>query len=138
MKIKSPTVARFLQSGWFMSMKIEILHTRWKKKNQVFPFIHSFCIVWLLYSYFLYQKKIVLCWYHFSNLLQENSLHVWKLKEICFKKLYWEDKGPFLYYVRVFWGFYEPPTHLRKGILLHKVRKNCHFLDHPPLCPYVI
>ena len=25
-------------------------------------------------------------------------------------------KGPFLYYVRVFWGFFEPPTHLRKNI----------------------
>ena len=25
-------------------------------------------------------------------------------------------KGPFLYYVRVFWGFFEPPTHLRKDI----------------------
>ena len=26
------------------------------------------------------------------------------------------DKGPFLYYVKVFWGFFEPPTHLRKDI----------------------
>ena len=25
-------------------------------------------------------------------------------------------KGPFLYYVRVFWGLFEPPTHLRKDI----------------------
>ena len=25
-------------------------------------------------------------------------------------------KGPFLYYVRVFWGFFEPPTHLRKDV----------------------
>ena len=25
-------------------------------------------------------------------------------------------KGPSLYYVRVFWGFFEPPTHLRKDI----------------------
>ena len=25
-------------------------------------------------------------------------------------------KGPFSYYVRVFWGFFEPPTHLHKGI----------------------
>ena len=25
-------------------------------------------------------------------------------------------KGPFLYYVRMFWGFFEPPTHLRKDI----------------------
>ena len=49
---------------------------------------------------------------------------VWFKKDLC--------KGPFLYYVRVFWGFFEPPTHLRKDILLHKVRKNCHFLDHPP------
>ena len=24
------------------------------------------------------------------------------------------NKGPSLYYVRVFWGFFEPPTHLRK------------------------
>ena len=24
--------------------------------------------------------------------------------------------GPFLYYVRVFWGFFETPTHLRKDI----------------------
>ena len=26
------------------------------------------------------------------------------------------SKGPFLYYVRVFWGFFELPTHLRKDI----------------------
>ena len=26
------------------------------------------------------------------------------------------SKGPFLYYVRVFWGSFEPPTHLRKDI----------------------
>ena len=26
------------------------------------------------------------------------------------------SKGPFLYYVRVFWGFFEPPTHLGKDI----------------------
>ena len=26
-------------------------------------------------------------------------------------------QGPFLYYVRVFWGFFEPPTHLRKDIV---------------------
>jgi len=25
-------------------------------------------------------------------------------------------KEPSLYYVRVFWGFFEPPTHLRKDI----------------------
>ena len=25
-------------------------------------------------------------------------------------------KGPFLYYVRVYWGFFEPPTHLHKDI----------------------
>ena len=42
------------------------------------------------------------------------------------------SKGPFLYYVRVFWGFIEPPTHLHKDISLHKIRENCHFLDHPP------
>ena len=27
------------------------------------------------------------------------------------------NKGPFLYYVRVVWGFFEPPTHLRKDNL---------------------
>ena len=33
------------------------------------------------------------------------------------KSLYWRyAKGPSLYYVRVFWGFFEPPTHLRKDI----------------------
>ena len=26
------------------------------------------------------------------------------------------SKGPFLYYVRVFWGFFELPTHLHKSI----------------------
>ena len=26
-------------------------------------------------------------------------------------------KGPSLYYVRVFWGFFEPTTYLRKDIL---------------------
>ena len=40
-------------------------------------------------------------------------------------------KGPFLYYIRVFWSFFEPPTHLRRDISLHKVRENCNFLDHP-------
>ena len=42
------------------------------------------------------------------------------------------DKGPSLYYVRVFWGFLNhPPTYVRT-FSLHKVRENCHFLDHPP------
>ena len=27
-----------------------------------------------------------------------------------------QGKGPFLYYVRVFWGFFEPPIHLHKDI----------------------
>ena len=35
------------------------------------------------------------------------------------------------------WGFFEPPTYVR-SFSLHKVRGNCHFLDHPPLCPYVV
>ena len=39
-------------------------------------------------------------------------------------------KGPSLYYVRVFWGFLVPPTPYVRT--LHKVRENCHFLDHPP------
>ena len=30
-----------------------------------------------------------------------------------------------------------PPMYVRT-FSLHKVRKNCHFLDHPPLCTYVI
>ena len=29
-------------------------------------------------------------------------------------------KGPFLYYVRVFWGLFEPPTQLRKDIFKTK------------------
>ena len=29
---------------------------------------------------------------------------------------YMTCKGPSLYYVRVFWGFFEPPVHLRKDI----------------------
>ena len=42
-------------------------------------------------------------------------------------------KGPSLYYVRVFWVFFELPTHPRKDIFsIHKVRENWHFLDHPP------
>ena len=42
-------------------------------------------------------------------------------------------KGPSLYYIRVFWGFFEhPPTYVRT-FSLHKVRKNCHFMDHPPI-----
>ena len=36
----------------------------------------------------------------------------------------------------VFWGFLEPPTTLRKTISLHKVRKNCHFLNPPH--PYIL
>ena len=39
-------------------------------------------------------------------------------------------KGPSLYYVRVFWGFLVPPTPYVRT--LHKVRENCHFIDHPP------
>ena len=41
-------------------------------------------------------------------------------------------KGPFLYYVRVFRGFLEPPTPYVRTFSLHEVRENCHFLDHPP------
>ena len=41
-------------------------------------------------------------------------------------------RGHFLYYIRVFRAFFEPPTHLHKDISLHKVRETCHFLDHPP------
>ena len=41
-------------------------------------------------------------------------------------------KGPSLYYVRVFWGFFNhPPTYVRT-FSLDKVRENCHFLDQPP------
>ena len=31
---------------------------------------------------------------------------------------YLSRKGPSLYYVSVFWGFFEPPTHLRKDIFI--------------------
>ena len=41
-------------------------------------------------------------------------------------------KGPSLYYVRVFWGFLEPPTPYVATFIWHKVRQNCHFLDQPP------
>ena len=37
-------------------------------------------------------------------------------KEETSTELHILDKGPFLYYVRVVWGFIEPPTHLRKDI----------------------
>jgi hypothetical protein len=37
-----------------------------------------------------------------------------KLDETCTESDI--GKGPFLYYVRVFGGFTEPPTHLRKVI----------------------
>ena len=41
-------------------------------------------------------------------------------------------KGPSLYYVRVFWGFFNhPPTYVRT-FSLDKVRENCHFLNHTP------
>jgi hypothetical protein len=41
-------------------------------------------------------------------------------------------------YGRMFWGFLETPTPQCKDIL-HKVRENCHFLNHlPPLYPHVI
>ena len=43
----------------------------------------------------------------------------WKLIILRSQKLIYGGslpKGPFLYYVRVFWGFFEPPTHLRKDI----------------------
>ena len=40
--------------------------------------------------------------------------------------------GPSLYNVRVFQAFFEPPTHHERTFSLHKVRENCHFLDHPP------
>ena len=43
-----------------------------------------------------------------------------------------------IYYVRMVWGFLETPTPQCKDIL-HKVRENCHFLNHlPPLYPHVI
>ena len=42
------------------------------------------------------------------------------------------DLGASIYYVRVFWSFLEPPNHYIRPFLLHKVRENCHFLDHPP------
>ena len=32
----------------------------------------------------------------------------------------------------VFWGFLEPTNSLRKAILLHKVRENCHFVNPHP------
>ena len=80
----------------------------------------------------------------FSQLtyLRVKSSHIKYLRRFFFSRLdegirlnlilsSW-SKGPFLYYVRVFSGFFEPPSHLRKDILLHKVRENCHFLDHPP------
>ena len=42
------------------------------------------------------------------------------------------SKGPSLYYVRAFWGFFNhQPTYVRT-FSLHKVRENCHFLDHLP------
>ena len=41
-------------------------------------------------------------------------------------------KGPFLYYVRVFSFQNHPPPTYVKTFSLHKVKENCHFLDHPP------
>ena len=46
--------------------------------------------------------------------------------------------GAFIYYVKVFWGFLEPPTPYIRTFSSHKIRKKCHFLNYPPpLCPYV-
>ena len=52
--------------------------------------------------------------------------------ELKFLSMRASHKGPFLNYVRVFWAFFKPSTHLHKDISLHKVRENCHFLNHPP------
>ena len=41
-------------------------------------------------------------------------------------------QGPSLYYVRVRRGFLDPCAPYVRTISLHRVRKNCHFLDHPP------
>jgi hypothetical protein len=52
--------------------------------------------------FILYRNEtILLFWIH----LPEEVWHVVMAK-----------KGLSLYYVRVFWGFFEPPTHLRKDI----------------------
>ena len=50
-------------------------------------------------------------------------------------------KWLFFYYVRVFWGFFEPPTHQRKDIFATYIKGKLAFpglYTHPPLCPYVI
>ena len=82
--------------------------------------------------------------------IQSMDFKDWKWVENGLKtRIKWSEisKGPSLYYVRVFWGFLEPPTPYVRTFSLHKVRENCHFLDHPPtamslrnikMTPYVI
>ena len=51
-----------------------------------------------------------------------------KLSRISFPKIFNVNKGPFIYYVSMFWAFFDPPTHLvsKHKILLdppYKLRK---------------
>ena len=39
-----------------------------------------------------------------------------KSQSYNWEQIYFKAKGTSLYYVRVFWDFFEPPTHLRKDI----------------------
>ena len=41
-------------------------------------------------------------------------------------------KGPFKFYVGVFWDFFEPPTYLCKDISINNVIENGHFLNYLP------
>ena len=47
------------------------------------------------------------------------------------------SKGQFLYYVRVFWGFFELPTHLCKDIFTSQSKGKLPFFG-PPTHPYVL
>ena len=101
----------------------------------------QFCQVWFLFlrfsSYLIphLQSKI---WSSFMQLFSVIKILRWR-KWIGFwfvkscqpspkktnSKL-WYSKGPSFYYVRVFWGFLEPPNPLRKDIESKTWTINCH------------
>ena len=108
------------QGYQMLSGLMEMHECTWKKSLNL-KIISLYCNCHNSPIYFFFRYKLFCTLSHF---LIEKSLQLenGEFSTECKNLLYWLDmsskvyKGPFLYYVRVFWGSSEPPTHLRKDI----------------------
>ena len=109
---------------------VSLTMTLFSKKNAYFHQMNTWCHVQLDQKFFdgLYCTCLDI-FISFAHLIIMHQIMLWGI--------HGQSQGPFNYYVRVIWGFYEPPKlpsepAYQRTFSVNNVRENCNYLNDLP------